>query len=113
MERALIVRKVWLDKIFDEGKVWEMRSRPTKIRGTVGFIEAGSGLIVGSAEITNSFKIDNKPFFVIHHKVKDLSLIDKWSYAWVLSNAKRFDKPIPYTHPKGAVIWVKIDLHNQ
>lgn len=111
MNRALIVRKEWSDKIFDEidPKLWEMRSRPTKVRGTIGIIEAGSGMIVGSVEITNTFKVDNKPFFSIYHKVKDLSLIDKWAYAWVLSNAKRFEKPIPYNHPKGAVIWVKID----
>lgn len=108
MERALIVQKFWLDKILDEGKTWEMRTTKTKVRGTIGLIEAGSGLIVGSVEIINSFKVDNNPFFTIHHKIKDLSLVDKWPYAWVLSNAKRFEEPIPYKHPKGAVIWVKI-----
>ncbi|GAF99913.1 unnamed protein product, partial [marine sediment metagenome] len=29
-------------------------------------------------------------------------------YAWVLEKAKRYDEPIPYTHPLGAVIWVKL-----
>ena len=115
MDRALIVRKVWLDKIFDEGKIWEMRSRPTKIRGTVGLIEAGSGLIVGSVDLDDCLKlpIHQLPHYLNYHKVSDENLFDKWPYAWVLSLAERFKKPIPYKHPKGAVIWVKIDLHNQ
>ena len=114
MERALIVQKFWSDKIFDlnDPKTWEMRSTPTKIRGTVGLIEAGSGLIVGSVDIIDSQDIHvlKSKEFIQYHKIENLSLLDKWPYAWVLSNAKRFDKPIPYTHPKGAVIWVKINL---
>jgi hypothetical protein len=112
MERALIVRKEWSDKIFDEfdPKLWEMRSFKTKVRGTIGIIEAGSGLIVGSVEIETCYHDKIAPIekFIKYHKVKDLSLLEKWCYAWVLSNAKRFDEPIPYKHPKGAVIWVKM-----
>jgi len=109
-ERALIVRKEWSDKILDEvdPKIWEMRSRKTKVRGTIGLIEAGSGLVIGSVEISDSFEVYNPEFHIKYHKVEDLSLLDKWCYAWVLRNAKRFEEPIPYKHPKGAVIWVKI-----
>lgn len=112
-ERALIVRKEWLDKIFDEfdPKLWEMRSTKTNVRGTVGLIEAGTGLIVGSVEISTCYqnKVAPDRKFIKYHKVEDTELLNKWCYAWVLSNAKRFDEPIPYTHPKGAVIWVKLD----
>ena len=27
-------------------------------------------------------------------------------FAWVLARPRRFKKPIPYTHPNGAVVWV-------
>lgn len=112
MERALIVRKEWLDKIFDEldPKLWEMRSTKTKVRGTVGLIEAGSGLIVGSVELyaCSDKPIENLSIFKMNHKVENLQLIWKWPYAWMLRNAKRFDEPIPYKHKKGAVIWVKL-----
>lgn len=34
--------------------------------------------------------------------------MDKWCWAWVLENAIRYDTPIPYEHPQGAVIWVSL-----
>ncbi len=110
MERALIVRKEWLDKIFDEGKVWEMRSSRTKVRGRIGLIESGSGLIVGEAHLfwCSPDPIEKDPKYIKQHKVEDLDLLDKWKYAWFLRDIKRYEKPIPYNHPQGAVIWVKL-----
>jgi hypothetical protein len=29
-------------------------------------------------------------------------------YAWVLSDIKRFETPIEYHHPQGAVVWVRV-----
>ena len=49
MERALIIQKPWVDLILDNIKIWEMRSTKTNVRGKIGLIEAGSGLIVGEA----------------------------------------------------------------
>ena len=40
------IKKKYLDRILDNGKVWEMRSSKTKITGRIGLIESGSGLIV-------------------------------------------------------------------
>lgn len=110
MERALIVRQPYLDDIYDNGKIWEMRTSITHVRGVVGLIESGSGLITGSVEIIDcsSEPIIPDNFFYEFHKVKDVELLKKWKYAWLLRNATRFDKPIPYKHPKGAVIWVKL-----
>jgi hypothetical protein len=110
IDRALIVKKVWLDKIFDEGKIWEMRANRTKITGKIGLIESGSGLIVGEAELIgcSDFPILKHKEFIKYQKVEDLSLLDKWKWAWVISRAKRYEKPISYKHPKGAVIWVKL-----
>lgn len=110
MERALIIKKNWLDKIFNDGKRWEMRSRNTKIRGKIGLIESGSGLIVGEAKLVDSFYINELKRLICAdlHQVPDLDLLDKWCYAWALEDVKRYDKPIPYDHPQGAVIWVKL-----
>lgn len=66
---------------------------------------------MGECEIINSFKITKeqaeKSFNA--HQVSDLSLLNKWCYAWELSNVIKYKKPIPYCHPRGAVIWVKLN----
>lgn len=109
-DRALIVAKPWIDLILSGDKPWEMRSRMTDIRGRIGLIEKGSGLIIGEVDVVNSFPaglslLKDK----IHkHQVDDFSLLEKWNVAWVLENPKRFNKPIPYKHPKGAVVWVRV-----
>lgn len=108
---ALIIRKPHINNLLNGTKVWEMRSTKTSIRGRIGLIEAGSGLIVGEAnlvdclpaledEIEAAFNLDK-------HQVRDLSLLKKWKFPWVIEGANRYDDPIPYDHPRGAVIWVK------
>jgi hypothetical protein len=107
MDRALIIKKKWLDQIFDNGKDWEMRTSATKIRGKIGLIESGSGLIVGEAILVGCFSIDPTDASLIkHHKVCNLP--EKYRFAWVLSCAKRYPNPVAYQHPQGAVIWVKV-----
>ena len=113
MNRALIVKKHWLDKIFDEGKVWEMRTTKTNVTGKIGLIESGSGLIVGEADLIgcSEIPVPKHKGLIKYHKVNDLTLLDKWKYAWFLSNVNKYENPIKYKHPQGAVIWV--NLSNQ
>jgi hypothetical protein len=115
IKKALIVKKPWLDKIFDEGKVWEMRTTRTKITGKIGLIESGTGLIVGEAELIGCSEnpVSKSEDLIKYHKVEDLDLLDKWKWAWILCEAKRYANPIPYEHPQGAVIWVNIESSNQ
>jgi hypothetical protein len=110
IDRAVIVRSPYAGLEVDGIKKIECRSSNTNIRGLVGIIQAKSGFIIGEVEIIDSFKFteDDKIRLKDEHKVEDLSLLDKWCYGWVLANAKRYKKPIPYKHPKGAVIWVKL-----
>lgn len=113
--KGLLIRKPWLDRIFYHGKHWEMRSTHTKQRGLVYLIEAGSGLIVGQCKIIGSREISQaiakeNPRA---HQVDDYHLLDKWRFAWELSDVERYDTPIRYQHPQGAVIWVNLpdNLH--
>lgn len=114
LERALIIRQPHIGHILDGMKTWEMRSKPTKIRGRIGLIEAGSGLIVGEAEI-DRMQSAPKSYRARHmtrayHRIPEdrYGVMDKWCWAWVLSNVIRYDEPIPYDHPRGAVIWVSL-----
>jgi len=113
MERALIVRAPHAGLIVDSLKPWEMRSSTTDIRGMVGIIEARSGLIIGEANLVHSISAIDPVMLAVNyrhkHLVEDYNLLEKWNCPWVFKNAKRYDKPIPYKHPQGAVIWVKLE----
>ena len=87
-----------------------MRSTHTKQRGVIKLIEAGSGHIVGECIISGSHKISVEQAKKSYeaHQVDDISLLEKWCYAWCLSDVKKYNNPIPYKHPKGAVIWVNL-----
>lgn len=111
MDRALIVRKPWIDLILDGHKTWEMRSRPTNIRGRIGLIEQGSGLIVGEVDLVDSLQAvttRQKHDEFERHLVADFDLLKKWKYPWVIENAKRYSEPVAYQHKPGCVTWVKI-----
>jgi hypothetical protein len=113
LKKGLIIKKVWLDKIFDEGKIWEMRATKTKINGKIALIESGTGMIVGEANLIGCSHIPVKPNdkYIHLHKIEDVKLLEKWKYPWILSDAKRYDKPKPYKHPQGAVIWVNLSSY--
>lgn len=87
-----------------------MRSTKTKARGIIQLIESGSGLIVGQCmlagchEVTRNMAENNFE----SHQVEDLELLKKWRFAWRLCNVEKYQNPIPYTHPQGAVIWVNL-----
>ena len=110
MDKGLIIREKWLSKIFKGHKTWEMRSTPTNITGPIKLIKAGSGLIHGECTISGCHKVDSnlaKHSFQ-YHQVIDLSLLRKWCWAWRLANVQKYEDPIPYNHPVGAVIWVNL-----
>ena len=112
-DRALIIKKRWLDMILDGKKTWEIRGSDTKIRGRIGLIESGSGLIVGECELIDSkrFTKEMKTSGFENHRLDlyDLSMIDyKNPWAWIMEKHLRYKNPVPYNHPQGAVIWVKI-----
>ncbi|MFV7772442.1 hypothetical protein [Shewanella marisflavi] len=108
--KGLIIRREWLNKIFRQGKSWEMRATDTKHRGETALIEAGTGLIVGQCHITATHKLgqDEARASLQHHQVDDLSLLNKWCWAWHLENIQQYANPISYQHPQGAVIWVNL-----
>jgi len=111
LNRALIVKKPWIDLILSGEKTWEMRSRKTHLTGWIGLIEQGAGLIVGKAFLTGGWLKPSKQELIDNHSrhlVDDAFLLEYWCYAWTLEQAERFEIPIPYKHPRGAVIWVKI-----
>ena len=113
---GLIVKGKWLELIFRGAKTWEIRGHNTKARGTIALIKSGTGMVYGTVDIIDSIPVGYKELSdnLQKHQIPYSMLFDikyKHPHAWVLKNQEKFEKPIPYIHPPGAVIWVK--LHNK
>ena len=113
--KGLIIRSPWIDLILDGSKTWEMRSRPTSIRGRIALIKAGSGLIFGMANLTDclpTLKLDIMQSTHTFHRIPDermaAAIDNKWTTPWVLKDVVKFGTPRPYVHPSGAVVWVEL-----
>lgn len=114
--RGLIIREPWIGMILDGKKDWEMRTTATKIRGPVALIAAGSGQIIGVANLTSvegplsraQMHFNQKRHRIPHEDI-GAGEAEKWNTAWVMKDAKRLAKPVNYKHPSGAVIWVTLD----
>ncbi|MGZ3698371.1 MAG: ASCH domain-containing protein [Bdellovibrionota bacterium] len=115
---ALIIKKEPLDKILAGLKTWELRGRRCKKRGLIALIESGSGTIVGTAELiecegplTHDRINENIKRLQVSRRLRpDEELPYETPYAWVLKNARRFKKPIPYNHKPGVVIWHPVEV---
>lgn len=108
--KSLIIRQPWIEFILSGQKTWEMRSKPNKVHQRIGLIEQGTGLIVGEATIWPSLESVSPQHSVENdfdkHRVSEAELLEKWCYPWPLTDIIRYENPIKYSHPKGAVIWV-------
>ena len=109
---ALVVKKCWLDKILSGKKDWEIRGRSCARRGYIHLAEsAKGGVLVGQAELVDCIKLTKAQFSrnKHHHGVSKISEVPyKRIYAWVLTKAKRFARPLSYDHTLGAITWVKV-----
>lgn len=110
--RALIIKPEPLERILSGKKTWELRGSRTRIRERIGLIASGSGTIIGEADLVDCIgPLDRTTYEanVSKHRSKDSFQKQYPSlYAWVLKDVKRI-KPRPYSHPRGAIIWVIID----
>lgn len=118
--RALLVKENWGDAILTGSKTWELRTTDTKIRGRVFIAYSGTGMIFGSVELSDTIPVDVETLLMNTDKHKlDHEQIADWnikptSHAWVMTDSIKFEKPIPYDHPQGAVIWVTLpDTYNE
>lgn len=111
--KGLIIKEKWLNKIFSSKKTWEIRSSNTKIRGKIYLIQSGTKHIYGECDIIGVKKLTLEDYQsnIDKHCIKQgiEQLPYKNTYAWIISNVKRYENPKPYKHPIGAVIWVNID----
>ena len=109
---GLLILKEPLDKILLGTKTWEIRGKATARRGPIALIESKSGHVVGTCDVVdvmgpltlaalrrNARCTGFRPSQLPYPK----------TYAWVLHSARRLTEPVPYSHPSGAVIWVRLE----
>ena len=103
-----------MDLLVDGSKTWEIRDRPTRKRGRVMLAAAGTGLILGEVSIIGCRRLQRSNFsdHSTFHRVEDAGLVDGYSeiWAWIVADAKRYARPVPYQHPQGAVVFIKQGL---
>ena len=91
-----------------------MRSRNTQVRGRIGLIRKGSKMVIGVARLMETLPKLPKPELrasFAKHRVPESEIDEnfRWSTVWVLQRARSLQEPVPYRHPRGAVIWVNLD----
>ena len=112
--KCLIVKKKWADLILSGEKTGEMRSLRRNMRGTIGIIESGTGTIIGECRLHACSDMSHMTadelyrMYLSNHCVNDVTALRRWNKAWHIDRAFRYEKPIPYKHPKGAVIWINV-----
>jgi len=112
--RGLIIDEHWISLVIAGKKTWEMRSRDTRVRGRIALIRKGSKTVVGTADLIDTLPNMSVPELqanVARHRVPagEIGEHFKWRTAWVLHHARPLSKPVPYQHPRGAVIWVMLN----
>ncbi len=116
--KGLIIRKPWVDFILDGAfgcgplKTWELRGKRTQVRGTIGLIEAGSGLVVGTVDLVDVVGPLSRETLERNrdrHQFEVDDITYAKTYAWILAGAARLDPPVEYNHPRGARSWVRLD----
>ncbi|HEY4230276.1 MAG TPA: ASCH domain-containing protein [Thermoanaerobaculia bacterium] len=111
---AVPIRTPFVGWILDGKKTWEIRSRSTNIRGRIALIEGGSGTVVGTCDLVEVIgplteqDVRDAAGPRMNSRPKDCDGC-VGQFAWVLADVRRLVPPVPYTHPSGAVTWVKLD----
>ena len=108
----LVMKQPWLDFILSGEKTWEIRSTQTTQRGKIHLSLSGSGgRIMGQCRVINSWAINKATLAktVSKHRIEDLSIVNyARPHVWELSQARRYKQPFLYSHPQGAITWVKL-----
>ena len=93
-------------------KSWEIRGSNTNVRGQIALIQSGTKTIVGVAELVDSRRLSLEEYLeaeAFHCIRSNGDLPYPKTFAWVLDNPRRLSQPVPYLHPRGAIIWVILD----
>lgn len=111
---GLIIKKEWLDLIVKGEKTIEIRGCTTsKVDETIYLLESCSHKVRATCKISSTYPISCSDWceemeeHCVNISYKELKQRYKTPTAWVLSEVEEIEDNWIYSHPKGAVIWVK------
>ena len=114
--RGLIVRDPYASQLLNGQKIWEIRGRPTQIRGPVVIVKQGTGKAYGIAnlvrvlgpldldDLVSSPEVPSEE----RDEMRRDGLPYRKTYAYVFTSPKWFEHPMSYRHPNGAVTRVRL-----
>ena len=113
---GLLVRDPYASQLLDAVKIWEIRGRPTQIRGPVVVIKSGTRHAFGTVNLVRVLgPLDLDDLLTApelpageREEFRRSGLPYSKTYAYVVSNPRWFERPVPYRHPGGAVTWVRL-----
>ncbi|MCC6748404.1 MAG: ASCH domain-containing protein [Deltaproteobacteria bacterium] len=108
---GLVIKDAPLEAILAGEKTWEIRGSATTRRGLIGLIRSGSGTVTGVCELVGvrgPLSVEELAAHASNAGFRATRLPYARTHAWVLAGARRLLRPVPYRHPPGAVIWVRL-----
>ena len=111
----MLIRSPYVEMILNGKKTWEIRGSRTSVRGRIGLIRSGSGTVIGVCDVVDCLGPLTAEEFRKNARKPGLKPSEavlgyyKKTFAWVVANQRWLKAPVPYVHPSGAVIWVKLD----
>lgn len=117
--QGLVIKPYWAKKILAGEKTWEIRGRQTHKRGKIGIIISGTGRVWGEVDLVDCIPLQGPDDVELilqnqdKHHVPLAGIVYRKPWAWVLENPVKYDEPVPYNHPQGAVIWVNLGEEEQ
>ena len=106
--KGLVISEPWYDLILSGKKSWEMRSRITHYRGPLAVIRKGSGMVGGIIDVVDCIPDQREAEYEASEPChcippeRHKQFAAQYPVAWVITNARRLSKPVPYSHKKGA-----------
>ncbi|GAP64276.1 hypothetical protein ARMA_2699 [Ardenticatena maritima] len=117
-ELGLFIREPYASLVVDGKKTWEIRTRPTHIRGRIGIISGGR--VIGTATLRDTlgpFSPEELHAHIEkHHATPDV--LNAYArgrplYAWVLDDAQRLHTPVPIRRKPGHQLWAKLEREEE
>jgi ASCH domain len=114
--RGLLIRDPYASQLLNAAKIWEIRARPTQIRGPIVIIKSGTGRAFGTVNLVRVLgPLDLEDLLAApelptseREEFRRQGLPYSKTYAYVFSNPRWFERPISYRHPSGAITWVRL-----